>query len=404
MKRDQKKIAVLKNGIGYIGPLIGIPFTLKFIDPASYGIYAVFVAVVTLITPLLTIRAEMVAPAAKDAGVCEEFFKLSGVALTVTTGLLVFASSVGVLGGYLTLSFALALFAASYFQGWSNIHQAIAIYQGNPGAIIDARLAQGIVYGLFQPLFVYLGGSIEALLLSDVLARLFFAVVLFIENKKGRCPAMPRLRVTRINWNVVRIKDLFLSNLSVLFNGLSVQFIVIFSGIFFGAQASAAVGVAYKILSAPVRIVSQALQPYFLSEFSASYRSGAAVRGILYKYLKIGFLISLPVYGVVVLLASLLVESYLIEWIFALDYLYVIWPAFLISFFVIPISQALVVTQNSQAQMKWEVLRLLLLCVVSFICVVFLEASALQAVLSLVVSMGLAYISLIYIVIKVFKV
>lgn len=404
VKTKQKQIAVFKNGIGYLGPLIGIPFTLRFIDPESYGVYAVFVAIVTLISPLLTMRAEMAAPAARDAGVREELFKLAGVALTVAAVLLAIVSSFGVFGGYLTSSLAFSLFAASSLQGWSNIHQSIAIYNGKPSSIIDARLVQGLVYGLVQPISAYLSGSIEALLFSDVLARFFFAAVLYRANRIEQAPWGHGFGVRKLNWSSIRIRDLAFSNFSVLCNGFSVQFIVIFAGLFFGAQVSAAVGVAYKILSAPVRVISQALQPYFLSEFSASYRSGAAVRGVLYKYLKLGFYISLPVYGAVVLLASLLVESYLQDWVFALDYLYVIWPSFLISFFVVPISQALVVTQNSRAQMKWELLRLLLLLVVSFVSVVIFQASALEAISCLVISMSLAYVSLIFSVIRVFKV
>lgn len=354
MLTRKRTTLIIKNGIGYLGPLIGIPFTLKFIDVESYGAYAIFIALVTIISPLLTLRAEVVAPAARDQLLRDSYFSLAAAALFTTSAIGVAASCLVIYFFNANASFVLATLTAIAIQAHSNIKQSQLVFENKPEVVIDARFLQGLALGVIQPTAAYVSGTLEALLVSDILARVVFLCVLsrgVLTHKYATRCAVPLLGAPSgtIKWG-----DLVKSNVSVLLNGVSVQFVILFSSVVYGAAVTAAVGVAYKILSAPVRVVSQALQPFFLAEFSACCRDNKPRKEVISRYVRVGALIALPVYACVLTAAYYLISTFLKKWESALVFMLILCPVFAVSFLVIPVSQVLNVIRKSKMQLIWE--------------------------------------------------
>ncbi|SFM57224.1 Polysaccharide biosynthesis protein [Nitrosomonas nitrosa] len=355
MVTSTKLKSTAKNAIAYIAPILGIPITLLFISPSEYGFYAVYLALVIVIAPITTLRAEIIYPSITNYSKRLTFRRIA------LWSSFVFIFFILILTFIFTQFFSFKEYTAFLlpisilFQSLSQIRQGDAVLFKMPEKIIDSRFYQGLMLGIGQPIAVSQWSSFEALAIVDILSRIVFLLALI---------KIPYEKISSVEnedlyyLNASDYKELFLASIAVTMNGFASQFIIFFSALIYGSAISGAVGAAYRILSAPVRIVSQALQPYFLSEFATCLRNKQSTKEVIINYLKLTTIVGLPLYLIICFFIRIFFDKFIPDWIESIPFIFILAPMFLLSFIVVPISQSLPASGRSSIQLKWEIGRL----------------------------------------------
>lgn len=380
----------------YAAPLVTLPIAFIFIDPHQYGLYALYLAAVSAISPVSTLRLDLIYPAERDEERQAILRQLARNSVIFFSGIVVLAATVlYFVVGESTLEFYLGICIAAGVcaQGYGQVAQADAVLEQQPSKVISARLYFGLVLGILQPAAVAAAPRFESLIAVDLLARW-----VFLKALRGSLPAYGNsqrgllIELKRSRSRVVA------ASIAAVVNGVSVQAPIFAAGVIYGPTVAGLVGASYKILSAPVRVVSQAIQPYFLSEYVRALRvRSLGLNRVVGKYLLFMLAIALPIYSSGAFLIRPAIDLLSDSWSDLPAYYLILTPLFAMSFIAIPISQALIPSGRHRQQVVWEFARLSGLALVIGIIALFkFEAAAGLALL--VAVQVVAYFALIYLV------
>lgn len=392
---------LLKSFGAYALPLVTIPVVFLFVAPEEYGYYALYVAAVSSIAPVSSLRLDLMFPVEADASARSRMrnVALLSVASFMVVGLVVaalwfvFAKQAST---HFTLMFWVSI--GILLQGLGQVRQADMVFSQRPDSIISARLWFGLAIGLAQPMAAFLYPRFESLVVSDIVARLAFFVALKSPSAVGIHRGLGGFGAYISDLGRIK-SQLFYSVGASAINGLSVQAPIIVAGSLYGANVAGLVGASYKLLSVPVRIISQAIQPYFLSEYAAVLRVGAPRRYVVKKYVLLSSVIAAPIYFLAAAFISPAITFFPDGWADLPTYFMAFVPLFYMSFVAIPVSQALIPSRRSSVQFHWELGRMFALGL-AILVITLLSVGAEHGMLGLAVVQCLSYFALIILVLK----
>jgi len=343
-----KNILTLMSGtvLAQAIPIAISPILTRLYTPQDFGIFALYIAIVSFISIIVTARYELAIVLPKEDENAINILALSIVinfAIVIFLFLLIFffkefllellnARKIGNLVYLIPISILVAGLYQS-FNYWSN-RQA---YFKN---MASAQIAQSLTIGTTQPLFGYISiGS--GLILGNFIGRVVSFFILLkeftIKDKK---------HLNSINKNImlqmlIKYKDFPLINSLHAFSDVvrSSGVIMLISS-FFGTTTVGLYSLALRVLQVPVAIIGSALGQVLYQKFVNIYNSEED----LYRYVKEIvvklILVAMPIFITLYIFApDLFAFVFGEEWRVAGEYSKILVPYLFMNFILSPISQ-----------------------------------------------------------------
>jgi len=326
-------------------PIAISPILTRIYTPEDFGIFALYIAIVSFISIIVTARYEMaiVLPKKDEDAVNILFLSLCimmFIVIVTTILILLFKTTIIELlnakeiGNFIYL-IPISIFIAGLnqsFNYWSNRKE----YFKN---MSSAQISQSITIGIFQPLLGYFN-IFGGLIIGNILGRVINTFILinkFISNDKEK--------IKFVNKNIMIeqmkiYKDFPLINsLHAFTDILRISGSVMLISSFFGSTILGLYSLSLRVLQVPIGIVGSALGKVLYSKLTLLYND----KKPLYPYVKkisINlFLISLPIFlFLYIIIPDLFGFVFGEKWRIAGEYSKILLPYLFVNFVISPIS------------------------------------------------------------------
>lgn len=292
------KVSVLAGGtVGAQAILvIAAPILTRLYAPQDFGLLAVFVSLLSLVTVVASLRYEQAIPLPEDdkdaaALLLLSLFTTVAVASTVAVFFYIWRHPLAgllntpQLAGYLILVPLGAMLAAIY-----NVLKHWAIRMKAFGPIAKTKLSQSIVMAGIQLAGAPLGPS--ALVVGQIAGQGSGSLSLFIRVLRDRLPLLAGIRVSDVLAVARRYKQCpVFSTWGALFNTAGAQLPSVMFAVFFSPAAAGMYALANRVLSMPMQLLGQSIGQVFFSDAAQAHREGrlgALVAGIHGRLAHIG--------------------------------------------------------------------------------------------------------------------
>lgn len=337
------------TAIGQGALVISAPVVARLYDPAAFGIFAVYTAVLSVLISVASLRYDFAIPIAEDRDEAVRLLFLSAI-LALGTSLVAalaivlwgpwFAGFLGVLPlAPLLWLLPCALFVASIGQALASW----AVYDRLFKQLGRMRAVQGVGQAAFQAVLGVLHIGPFGLLAGDLAGRTLGTQQLY--RSVSASMRSTSLTVDSI-WRQARRTWKFASVMSAasFLSAVSLQLPFLLIPVLFDLEASGQYFLAYRVLVLPASLVAAALSQVFLGE-AAFRRSDAAGLHEFARNAVVALLIlSIPTYGMVAVVGPTLMQAaFGKEWMPAGQYAQIIAPWLMLQFVASPISGLLVV-------------------------------------------------------------
>jgi O-antigen/teichoic acid export membrane protein len=366
--RFARSVALLagSTAVGQAILVAASPLLTRYYTPGEFGVLAVHIAIVTLLTPLATGRYELAVPLPGDdveaadvlalALACTAAFALlvGGVGW-VAGGPITHALKVPALGRYVWVV-PMALLGAGAYQ----VASAWAIRVREFGRIAGTRVTQSAWQAVVQ-----VGGGLLAvgplgLLLGDALGRTGGTLNLARLAWRRDRAALTRATPAGMRRMAARYRDFpVFSSGAALLNSAGLQLPPLLFAALYDPTVAGLMGLAQAVVGMPSRLVGQAIAQVFMGEAARLVREDPARLEALFLKLSRRLLLG---GGVAIVLIGALAPP-----LFALFFgarwhqagVYVRWlaPMFMAQIVVSPLSQATAVLERQRLQLVADALR-----------------------------------------------
>ena len=369
--RFVRSVTLLTGGtvIGQATALLSMPLLTRLYSPGDFGLLAVFVALVSILSVVSSLRFEMAIPLPSDEETATDLLALS---LLILTGLSLFAG-IGVwtlgddlaalmqapaLATYLWL-LPFGIFGAGAFQVlgfWAirkKTYKSFAVGKLNQ-SVVQATSQVGLGMVAFGPLGLLLGDvlgrtggsiSLAAKLFGTTAAREWRGSLAGLKNAAKRYWRFP----------------LFSSPSSII-NAASAQMPTLFIAVQYGAGAAGAFALAQKVIKGPAQAIIQSISQVFLGEASRLAHDGSGSLDAYYhKIVKASFALSLVPCLVLASFAPLIITTIFGDaWQEAGAFARIIAIVLIAEITISSTSQITSITQSQHLQLVGDVVRLIL--------------------------------------------
>ena len=295
-----KNVIVLMGGtVGAQGLLIiAAPFLTRIYTPEDFGLFAVYVSILTIISVISCLRYEIAIPLPKDSELSVNMVVLCLLLLSFMTGLFsIFIFFYGsrfskYLGAEEFSSYLWLLPFGIFITGLFNICTYWSIRQKNFVKMSSARVSQTIL-----TITVQLGGytfGAVSLAVGQILGQ-FLGIFILGKN------VFYSLKKHNVSWRLITfagkryIKFPTYSSWETFFNTASVQLPPIIFSIFYGPLVVGLYALSSRVLMLPSSVIGSAISQVFLSSAPEAYRKGELGSLVNNIHSKLAFLIMPPI-------------------------------------------------------------------------------------------------------------
>lgn len=386
------------TGLGHLFSLIMYPVLTRLYQPADFGILAVFVSSLSIISVLGSLRYEYAIPLPDDNEKAINVLFLSLSVLFVITSIVGFiayftSESLATLAEVEKLSsywwgIPLGLIFFGVFQNFN--FWAIRIQNFKSLAISKFFQAFGVV--LTQ--IVLFGVGAGGLIIGHVTGYLIASLVLLLFLKDSLSHFQRYLRACEMKSLAKRYRKFpLISSFSGLVNSLGLYIPSILLTIFYDVEVAGFFALTQRVISAPLTLVGKSIAQVYYSEVTKGLNNNPkGIRRLFTATVKKLFFFSiLPIIILFAFAPFAFAAIFGKEWTEAGYYLRYLSPLILAQIVVNPISQTLLILERQFLQLVWDVLRLLLVVSVFFL---FKNEDARLAMIFYSLVMTVAYLAM----------
>ncbi len=326
-------------------PIVISPILTRIYTPEDFGVFALYIGIVSFIAIVATARYEMAIVLPKSEKEAINILALSilitlSIVFVITLIIIFFketilnilnANSLGNILYLVPLSTLLAGLAQS-FNYWSNRKE----YFKN---MSNAQIAQSLSIGVSQPLLKYSGIN-SGLILGNIVGRFVSVFVLIHKFIKNDRTSLDYIKKEVMIEQMIKYKDFPLVNSLHAFSDIvrnSGSVMLISS--FFGSTILGFYSLSLRVLQLPIGIIGSALGQVLYKKFSSLYNDNQPlypyVKSIMIKLILVG----LPIFGILFFIApDLFAFVFGEKWRVAGEYSQLLIPYLFMNFLASPIS------------------------------------------------------------------
>lgn len=376
--------------------ILSYPLLTRLYDPAEFGLFTVFSAVVGMLGVIAALTLEAAIPIPVDdreaADVAWAGLAVTALMtlLTATVGLLAAAPLADLLGVPRLADFWWLVTLTVFVLGTYLVLSEWMVRDRSYGALGRRNLLQGVAQVSTQVGLGLVGVRPLGLLLGLGVGRLFALGGLVSRRGLLRQPR-PTLAALRAALRRFRRFPL-LAAPSALINSAGLEVPLLLVSALYGDARAGLLGLTVRVFSGPTAIIGQAVYQVVTGESSAAIREpqgtlGRLLRGAALRLLLLG---ALPAAVLVVSGPWLFGLIFGPEWVDAGEYARYLAVAFLAQFAVTPISSTLFLLERQGQELAWGAMRLLLTAGAVAVCGLS-GASILIAIIALSVGQVISY-------------
>jgi len=337
-------------------PIAISPILTRIYEPKDFGIFALYISIVSLLSIIVTARYEVAIVLPKDDTDAINILALSFIIMLIiviisSIMILVFkdniltllnAKSVGNLLYLVPLSILLAGLN-QIFNFWSNRKEYFK-------TISRAQMSQSLAIGTSQPILGYFS-IYGGLILGNILGRLvsvFMYIDKFLKNDKE---LLNRVDKSVMIENMKKYKDFPLINSLHAFSDIiRTSFSVMLISSFFGATILGFYSLSLRVLQVPVGIIGSALGQVLYQKFTTLKNDNI----LIYPYAKEIFIklimIAIPLFVMLYFISpSLFAFVFGEKWRVAGEYSQILVPYLFFNFLTSPISQIPIILNRQKS-------------------------------------------------------
>jgi O-antigen/teichoic acid export membrane protein len=385
------------TGAAQLIGLMALPILTRFYTPDEFGLFAVYGAILSLISVLVCLRYELAVVLPKTARVALLVVRLCLFATVfvslLSVMLLVFAEDV-----------LCQLYAIDPAANWlwlipvsllvGGLYKTATFWhtrEKNYKRLACAKISQSVPQVMVQLLLGFTPLGILGLILGEIIGKACGAISLWVKTDE-----LTKLKknVTARRLNIVAgtyKKFPLVSSWSVLINQFGVIAPALAIAAYFGAEVAGWYAMAQRILGIPMDLIGQAILSLYVGEASAVKRqSPSQLKSLYLNYLSKMFMLGAIVVVVIVAAGDWLFLTFLGgEWGEAAVYAKILVVGFWFRFAVCPLSQTLNLIGCQDIQLYWDLGRLTMV----FACFIYIFAESLSPLAALIVYTGVVIMS-----------
>jgi O-antigen/teichoic acid export membrane protein len=373
-----KSVTVLAGGTVFAQSLslIASPVLTRLYSPTDFGILAVFISLLSVISVVASLRYEVAIPIPDSK---EDAFALVAISLLILVGTVALtALSVGFFGDFIA-THANVLIVKPYlwllpigmaFTGAYQVLSSLAIRQRNFRLLANTKINQSITLVICQLVFGIINPSALYLLASNILgssAGVYKlskgAYTFFTEIEKSHL--LKRFKYVALRY--IRYPLIFGS--SSLLNAVGLNLPALLLAYVYSPQVVGWYGFAQRVIALPMTMVGQSVAQVYIGEAALLRREHPkGLRPLFLNTTK-----KLLMLGAPPLLLLGMVGPQLFKLVFGENWqeagimMQVMVPMFIAQFVVVPISQTLIILERQSLQGIWDAIRLTIIIAIFII-------------------------------------
>lgn len=374
-RRFVRNVLLLAGGAA-LGQALGVaaaPILTRLYDPKDFGVYGVYMALVTMFSSVVCLRYEQAIPLPEDEDEARAVVMLA-VAASVLCSLvspLLFAAArlvslrfggdaIAEFGhpGYLVL-FAVGLLATGVYQALN----MWAVRRRSYRVVARTRVTQSLVRTASQVAFGFLKAAAGGLMIADAIARLGAAAELCRSAWKGFSGEKRQITLAYL-WQVALRYRRFpqFSMTAGILNSAGTQLPQVLLVMFYGVKVGGLYALGQRVFALPMGLIGQSVGQVYVGEAASLARTNR--QGLLRLYdrsaLRLLTVALLPAVALAVLAPTVCGAVFGAKWVEAGTYLQMMAPAYVAFFVVSPLSLTLNILENQKLQLIWDCIRVVI--------------------------------------------
>lgn len=360
-----RKVAQVASGavIGQAAVILASPLLSRLYDPSDFGLFATYFAVVSLLTPAVSMRIPLAIVVPKLDAEAHDIVRL--VLVTTLGGVVLLEGLVWLVGPDLlaTLNAAglrglLWLAPIAAFLGANQESASYwAIRHERFGRVATTRGLMGITKASSQVAMGFVKGiSVMGLILGDLVGRVVAIVALWFRGGLSLRRASESSLVTLAK----RYKSFALfSGPAAILNSTGRQLTPLLIAAYFGMEVAGWFGLAQRVVAVPLALLGQAIAQVYIGAVGRLAREDPKALLRLYRRISLKLLLigAVPL-GLVAAGGPPLFELVFgPEWGEVGVYVRLLIVMYIIQFVVFPLSQTLNVLERQSWQLAWDAVR-----------------------------------------------
>lgn len=360
-----KNVATLMTGtaIAQAIPIIVSPVLTRMYSPEDFGLFTIFISIVTIGNTIVTGRYEVAMFLPKKQ---KDAVQVLGVAILIAliissiilVSSIIFNTSLTLLLKEPEISPWLYLTSISIFlMGVFKIFYAWLNRKKDYKTLASGRINRSIILTGSQLGIGLSGWTSGGLIIGQLLGELTGALWFSWQAIKKDKVLFHSINKKEIKEKANRYIDYPKFSLPAdLINVLSNQLPIFLFSIFFGATVVGLYGFTYRIMAAPISILAGAILDVFKEQASKDYIENGTCRPIFISTLKKLFILSIVPFIIIGISAPSLFEIIFgEEWRVAGEYAQILSVLFFIRFIVSPLSYVLYITEQQKVDFFWQI-------------------------------------------------
>jgi len=367
-RRSVAKIAISAS-VGQGITFVFLPVVSRIFDPAEFGAFGIYAAVVGIGTIVATARLEFALPLAKSDRDLQALIKIIFL-VTFTVSTLVALTAIlwgkklehvmavpGLQNVAILTALGIAVFAI--FQ----VALFVALRTKNYAGVAVGRLVQGGSLGPMQSLVGAISRTADGLAVGQILSHLFGSIFLLRDISLPLFRAKGGLSGLRATLSSYARFPLF-SMPAALANAATLRAPAVLLVAYFGPVEAGSFVFCQSVLSGPVMLIGRSIGQVYLSELSYIRRTvstGASrlLWGLTFRLLIVGVLAGVLLHLYAPILFRVIFGE---SWSLAGSLAAILAIVVSMEIVIIPITQTLDLLEKQSAQLAWDLCRLL--CVI----------------------------------------
>ena len=311
-----KGVLILGTG-SMLTQLLGIlviPILTRLFSPSDFGLFGMFNAILAIILTFISLRYEYAIPVPKDSDTAAHLLVLCIVLVCLSS--FVLSLVLIILGSYLVTLFNLQAIAPFF---WilligcfgTGIYQALnywAIRKKDYSTITYTQINQSISGNVSKLFFGIIGIGSIGLLLGQVISNITGVGTFVKKIRESDRNCFTSISVPGLKHAAREYRDfpLFSTPATLLFT-VSLQLPVFFISLFYGIKEVGWYTLAYSMLTLPASFIGSSIAQAFYGEAANQMHTNpSALKALYLNTVKKLTLISLPVFGIIALVAPFL--------------------------------------------------------------------------------------------------
>jgi O-antigen/teichoic acid export membrane protein len=352
------------NLVAQVVTLIATPLLTRIYGPSVIGGYAIVFATVMVLAPIATWRFEAAIPLVGRDSEVVGLIRLALAMATLVSGLVLIVTLA--LPGVLPRSEEVT--SLEWARGLPPMLYATAAFAVMSQALVQAREYRGLAVRTVSSAAATTVGQVGVGLVAPslsgmVIGQLFGRLVAILQMRHGLTRLHGRVAPAKAG-GLARRYARFCSQLTLaaVLNGLSGNAPVLLMGLWYGASASAFVGISYRILTVPAVMIGSAVGQVLLGESANSTRAV----GYVPRHLATSALRRLSPIALGVAVAPWLVPTSMVtallggEWAAVSGYAKILAPVAAASLLAAPLANVLTATEASALVLRIDTVRFFL--------------------------------------------